>query len=54
VPVSFYVCYDYAYPLEVFRSADIFVFIPVAMQSAGVTRMAMKIYKLHCIFNTAT
>lgn len=31
----FYGCYDYAYPLEVFRSANIFVFIPVAMQSVS-------------------
>ena len=33
--MSFYGCYVYAYPLEVFRSADIFVFISVAMQSTG-------------------
>jgi hypothetical protein len=49
MPVSFYGCYCYAYPLEVFRSADIFVSIPVATQSNGQlhTYMTIERYTLH-------
>lgn len=48
MPASFYGWYDYAYPLDVFRSEEIFVVIAVAMQSAGeLTCVTIKRYTLH-------